>query len=171
MSRKKAPTQKKVYLDACLFIARQKRDVSDTVLESIDNLFSEIEAERMYAVSGTVLMAELLDNSFDLIDKVLDGIKGELIDGSGPIMSLARTIRKKTRRRHPDKPNVFQFLDLPDCIHIATASIYKCDCLVTTDGISGAEFSMIGLSSVILREFGVEIVTPMQVIAQQPLPI
>jgi predicted nucleic acid-binding protein len=122
----------------------------------IQTLFSEIEAGKYYALTSSATLIEVLEESERVLDEVMDGRKGEFLDASLPVMSLARDIRKKIRI--PVAGGKPRQLDLPDCIHIATAKLYDCECLITVDSKS-----MLVAQADIDRYFKVKLKQPCEV--------
>ncbi|CAN5424772.1 hypothetical protein BH11ARM1_BH11ARM1_05880 [soil metagenome] len=151
-----------VYLDACIFIAKHKGDVSIETQTCIQTLFGDIESGAIYALTSAATLVEVLEGSEAVLDQAMDGRKGEFLDASLAVMALAREIRKKIKV--PVQGGKPKLLDLPDCIHIAKARLYDCECLVTVD-----TKTMLVVAAEITRHFKVILKQPCDLITSQYL--
>lgn len=134
--------------------------------------FAEIESGKMVAIASTIIFAELLDKSYEVMRSRWDNRRGHLIEPSEQLSLMARRIRE-TIRPFPNGP----CLELPDCIYIATAQAYECEALVTVDGLpddpdkTSSKHRLLTAAPMIKKHFGVKVCTPMDIIGQGLLPL
>lgn len=119
----------------------------------------EIETGLTVGVAPTVLLTELMDGSYDVLQRRFDGKKGELIDLDPYLANLARDVRRTVLR--DKKP-----LETCDCIYIATAMTYECSALVTLDGIGNNRHNLLNAAPDIEKHFHVKVRLPQDVIGQ-----
>ena len=163
-------SKRRVCLDACLFIALQRhQEHSSEIIGSIKTLLAQIERGDDYAIVSTIIETELLDGSLEILEPLCDTRKGEFVDVDRPIAALARKIRNKIVRKAAKEAT--KVLDLPDCVYLATAIIYDCDCFVTIDGLGNNKHSPLSAADQIKREFKLRVCSPVDAVDQQVLDL
>lgn len=161
--------KRKICFDACIFIALMKpNEFADDVITSIHTLMADIQSGKVYAVVPTIIAVELLDGSMAKLEPLCDGRKGEFVDADLPITTLARTVRTKITRKEKGGPKL---LSVPDAIYIATAIHYKCDCLVTTDGLGNNKHSPLSAADDIKKTFKLRVCHPIDAVDQKVLDL
>lgn len=119
------------YWDACIFYEwLGKESVSDAKRGGLDEILGDNEQQRNLIITSSITHLEVLPRKLgekgasDEQDylSLFDSVHFHEIEVSGNILLRAREIRDYYYS--PLASGVFKMMDLGDCIHLATASIY-----------------------------------------------
>lgn len=151
-------TFRKVYWDACVFIAHISRVGAKSVLDGIDEVIEEAEQGRAVVLTSSITRIEVLDCKIDDANKHLFPAflrRSDVVqefDVDIRIASAAHDIRDFYRREGHN-------ITLGDCIHVATACSKEADEMFTLDG-SGKKRGLIALSGRIADRWDMPIYPP-----------
>lgn len=159
-----------IYWDTNVFLAFCKNETKhgEDVLKAIDEIVRKIEANNLQLATSAISLAELVkgnptDDQVELIERVFSRSNIHLIDTNRVIAELAGEIYKKMDTRCSTK------LTIPDCIHLASASYYKCTVFYTLDGINGKRDGLLTIAEQLKENFGIKVNIP-SIEGNLPLP-
>jgi predicted nucleic acid-binding protein len=124
-----------IYWDSCVFIAWLYNErLEPGVMEGIEEMVRDVNAGRVVLFTSVMMKTEVLDSPLspkarEMLSAVFKRSNVSLISQDERVADLSRDIRD-----HYAKPPRNIMLGSADCVHLATAILYKADVFVTLDG-------------------------------------
>lgn len=163
----KAPV---IYWDTNVFLAYCKNEdkFGEAILKAIEETIKEIESNHLQLATSTIAFAELVrgnpsDEQKKQIKAVFTRPNTHFIDTNLYIAELAGEIYRSIGTNSKTR------LTIPDCIHLASASYFKCAVFYTLDGIKGKDDGILTNAEQLEADFEIKVKTP-SITGTIPLP-
>ena len=144
-----------VYLDACIWIAESKGELTAAQTAGMAALYRQIEQGSLVVVASTFLYTEVLTVAVETLELAFDGRKGISVALDDEIARAVRNFEQACFDQHG------MIFAPSDAIHLCTAANMKCRRFVTLAKTrKGNQLSPLADHEIVARRLKLQVVSP-----------